>query len=131
MEDTSGSLALKDRDSMGHLGRITKLSDLPADDILIGLIKTAMKLNEDGVKLPRTSKVKAANQLPLETPDWFTAELDKDVIAKENFEKFSNSHKKEYIEWLTEAKTQPTRDKRMAQAIVWLHDGKSRHWKYQ
>jgi uncharacterized protein YdeI (YjbR/CyaY-like superfamily) len=46
------------------------------------------------------------------------------------FESFSYSHKKEYVEWITEAKSEETRRKRLATAIEWLAEGKSRHWKY-
>lgn len=131
MDDAAGALTVKDRESMGHLGRITSLADLPPDDVLIGLVKTAMQLNEEGKKMPRKPKPAASEQAMLATPEWFAAALEQEPVAKTHFEKFSYSHRKEYIEWLADAKTEATRQKRMAQAIEWLRDGKGRNWKYQ
>jgi bacteriocin resistance YdeI/OmpD-like protein len=45
-------------------------------------------------------------------------------------DKFSPSHRREYIEWLTEAKTEATRAKRLATALEWMAEGKPRNWKY-
>ena len=115
-------------DAMGHFGKITSLKDLPSDKILLAYIKEAVKLNEEGVKLP--SKVKKTNLPSIETPDYFAAVLKKDKTAQKNFEELSPSHKREYIQWFDEAKTDTTRSKRMEQAIDWVAEGKSRNWKY-
>ncbi len=115
--------------AMGHLGRLTSLKDLPSDKKITGWVKEAMKLNDQGIKLP--SKAKPAEKKELVVPDYFTKALSKNKKAKETFENFSYSHKRDYVEWLTEAKTEETRDKRMATALEWLTEGKSRHWKYQ
>jgi uncharacterized protein YdeI (YjbR/CyaY-like superfamily) len=58
------------------------------------------------------------------------ASLKKDKKALDTFESFSYSHRKEYVEWITEAKTEATRMKRLKTAIEWLGEGKSRNWKY-
>ena len=86
-------------------------------------------MNELGIKLP--AKQKISNSAPVEVPDYFTKALGKNKKANAAFEKFSNSHRKEYVQWISEAKTEATRDKRMAQAIEWLQEGKSRNWKYE
>ena len=110
----------------GH--RVTSLADLPADKVLIACIKEAVKLNEEGVKAPA---VKKKPKKELEVPDTFLAALRKNKKALATFEAFSPSHQREYVEWVTEAKQEETRAKRLAQAIEWMAEGKSRHWKYQ
>ena len=113
--------------AMGHYGKITSLEDLPADKIIMAHIKEAMKLNDEGIKVPRTKPGKAS---PIETPGYFLKEIRKNKNAWSNWEKFSNSHKKEYVEWIVDAKREETRDKRMQQAIEWIAEGKGRNWKY-
>jgi uncharacterized protein YdeI (YjbR/CyaY-like superfamily) len=119
----------KPGDAMGHFGRVTSVADLPADRELIGLIKRAAALNEAGVRAP--SRPKAAARKELVVPDYFQAALRKKKKALAAFEKFSYSHKKEYVEWIVEAKREETRQKRIATALEWLAGGKSRNWKYK
>ncbi len=118
----------KSETAMGHLGRITSLKDLPADKVLISYIKEAKKLNDDNVKLPvkKTSKAKAE----IVVPEYFLKTLKKNKKALITFEKFSPSHKKDYIEWITEARTEEMRNKRITTALEWLTEGKPRNWKY-
>ena len=114
--------------SMGQLGRITSIDDLPEDAILISYIQEAIVLNEKGIKVSKsTEKIKAV----IETPDYFEEVLNHNPIAKTHFESFSNSHRKEYIEWFEEAKTDETRNKRIATAIEWITEGKGKNWKYE
>jgi uncharacterized protein YdeI (YjbR/CyaY-like superfamily) len=108
--------------------RITSVKELPDDDAMIGYIKAAIRLNEEGVKLPSRSKPKAKKELVV--PDYLSAALRKNESAGATFEKFSPSHKKEYVEWLTDAKTEETRQRRLATALEWLAEGKPRNWKY-
>jgi uncharacterized protein YdeI (YjbR/CyaY-like superfamily) len=128
MQDAHKILTGSD-EAMGQMGRIESLKDLPADKILISYIKEAVQLNERGIKLP--AKSKAAENEPLNVPDYFTATLKENKKAFDAFENFSRSHRKEYVEWITEAKTEATRNRRMATAIEWLAEGKSRNWKYE
>ncbi len=114
--------------AMGSFGRITTLKDLPKDRVMIGLIHQAMELNDKGIKVP---KKPTAGKKELIIPDYLTAALSKNRKAKTQFDNFSYSHKKEYVEWITEAKTEPTREKRLATTIEWLSEGKSRNWKYE
>ena len=128
-----GSLVLKQegddaRDGMGHLGRLTKLSDLPSKKVLTGYIKDAMKLNDAGVKSPTRSKPKRPKEVIV--PHELTSALGQNKKALATFEKFSPSHKREYIEWITEAKTEATRTRRLETAIEWMAEGKPRNWKY-
>lgn len=110
------------------LGKISSMDDLPPDAEFIALLKETMELNEKGIKLERT---KPTGEKPkvVETPDYFLARLNANPAAKEVFESKSNSFRKEYILWITDAKTEPTREKRMEEAIQWISEGKSRYWK--
>jgi uncharacterized protein YdeI (YjbR/CyaY-like superfamily) len=112
---------------MGQFGRITALSDLPAEKALLACMKKAVELNEAGVK---KEAVKAKPKKKLVIPNYFTAALAKNVKARATFENFSPSHQREYVEWITEAKREETRAKRLATTIQWLTQGKSRNWKY-
>lgn len=85
-----------------------------------------MKLNEEGVKVARPAKKRP--ELPM--PSYFMTAIKKNKRALTAFEAFPPSHRREYIEWITEAKTEATRDKRVAQAVEWIAEGKARNWKY-
>jgi uncharacterized protein YdeI (YjbR/CyaY-like superfamily) len=113
-------------EAMGQFGRITTLADLPSDKELANYIRKAARLNETGVKTPRQSAVKKK----LVVPEYFHAALKKNKKALAAFEGFSHSHKKEYVEWITEAKREETRQARMKTALEWLAQGKARNWKY-
>lgn len=117
------------RSAMGHLGRITSLKDLPSDKIMITMIKQAMKLNDEGIKIKKT--VKKVSEEDAVAPDYFLKALSKNKKAEKHFNAFPNGQRKEYIVWITEAKTEDTRNKRMATAIEWISEGKRRNWKYE
>ena len=121
-------LLVNGSEAMGQMGQIKSLADLPPDAVLISYIKEAVELNEKGVKLPSRANTGAKKEL--EVPEFFIAALETNSKASETFENFSYSNKKEYVEWLAEAKTEETRQKRLATAVEWLNEGKSRHWKY-
>jgi uncharacterized protein YdeI (YjbR/CyaY-like superfamily) len=127
-----GSLVLGDRannsDAMGHLGRLTKLADLPSRQVLAGYIKKAVALNDDGVKVARASRRAAPKALRV--PADLAAALNGNQKAHAAFSGFSSSHKREYIEWITDAKRADTRERRLKTAIGWMADGKARNWKY-
>ena len=131
MQDSEGILTIKQKSSMGHLGKIESLTDLPEPEILMGYIKIAMALTDNDVKKPPKQKATEQEKKDLFIPDYFREELDKYSKAKSTFDNFSYSHRKEYVQWITEAKTEATRNKRMAQTIAWLEDGKGRNWKYE
>jgi uncharacterized protein YdeI (YjbR/CyaY-like superfamily) len=110
----------------GSFGKLTSLSD----EILVNFIHQAIILNEAGVK----GNMKTAPTWPkaeIPVPDYFAEALAAEPRALATFENFSPSNKKDYLVWITEAKTEATREKRMLTAIEWLSEGKSRHWKYK
>jgi Uncharacterized protein conserved in bacteria len=115
-------------EAMGQLGRIESPADLPNDEFLVAQVKEAVRLNETGAKAPTKHKSKA--KTPLVVPNYFRAALKTSAKAAATFASFSPSHKREYIEWITEARTDATRQKRLATALAWLAEGKSRNWKY-
>ena len=128
MKDASLLQKARSEESMGHFGKITSVKDLPPDKKLIAYLNEAMKLNELGIKLP--SKSKSTEKKEITVPDYFATALSKNKKAEQIFEAFSNSHKREYVEWITEAKSEETKVKRMASAIETMTDGKSLNWKY-
>lgn len=116
------------RDGMGSYGKLASLKDLPPKKTLLAHVRKAMTLNEDGVK-PRSRK--AAPKPPPETPADLAAALGKNREAKATFDAFPPSCKRDYIEWIVEAKREETRAKRLAQAVEWMAEGKRRNWKYE
>lgn len=117
----------KTEEAMGHFGKIKSLADLPSEAAFKKYIQEAMRLNEAGVKL---APKKESSDRTLEIPDYFKKALSKDKKALNTFNNFSYTNKKEYLTWVTEAKTETTREKRLAEAILWMREGKSRNWKY-
>lgn len=128
MKDKTLTKNAESESAMGHYGKITSLKDLPPDKKIISHIKEAMMLNEKGIKLQKKKITKAKSEIIV--PDFFLNRLKKNKQALKTFEAFSPSHKREYVEWITEAKTEQTRNKRIETAIEWLADGKPRNWKY-
>ena len=114
--------------AMGHLGKLTSLKDLPPDKKILAWIKEAMVLNDKGIKL--LAKPRPVENKELIVPDYFTRAIAKNKKAKQTFENFPYSQKKEYVNWVTEAKTAETKTKRLTSAIEMLAEGKIRNWKY-
>lgn len=114
-------------EAMGNLGRLTSLKDLPPDKTIIDFINQAKKLNDDDVKLPPRPK---ATKKELLVPDYFMDAVMKNKKAIATFENFSYTNKKEYVTWVTEAKTEKTRNERLAISVQWMSEGKIRNWKY-
>ena len=128
-----GALVLDDKEkreaAMGHLGRLTAMHDLPPRRVLVGYVKKAAALNEAGVRVARAPK--RAAPAALRVPADLAAALAKNAKAKQAFADFRPSHKREYVEWITGAKTGETRARRLKTAIDWISEGKSQNWKYE
>ena len=114
-------------EAAGQFGRIASIADLPNQKTMAGLVRQAASLHDQGVKAPR---IKRAPRQPLPDPDDLLAALAKNRRARTAYEAFSPSHKREYVEWITEAKTDATRKRRIETALEWLAEGKPRNWKY-
>lgn len=126
MQDPQGLFQLKNKTAMGSLGQITDIADLPSDKILIKYVKEAANLNTQGVKIVK----KSPSKKDLEIPDYFMKSLVKNKKAKKTFENFSASNKREYVDWVTGAKTEETKIRRLETSIEWMAEGKIRNWKY-
>jgi hypothetical protein len=113
-------------EGFGNLGKITNVSELPDSKKLLRYIKKAVDLNEKGVqkRVVKTAKKR------LVVPAYFRAALSRNKKAQATFDNFSYSHKKEYVTWITEAKREETRQKRIKTALQWLAQGKPQNWKY-
>ena len=128
MEQIAGPHRASPEAAMGSLGRITSLADLPSDAVLKRLVRTAAKLIESGAP-GRPRPAKPATALPV--PADLAAALKKNAAAAKTFAAFPPSKRKDYIEWITGAKRDVTRQSRLATTIEWLAEGKARNWKYE
>lgn len=124
MKDPAKVFKLEKGAGMGSFGKIQSSKDLPSVKILTAYIKEAMAINESVPVRMHTTKEKVA------IPDYFQKALNKNKAAKAVFERFSPSHVKEYVKWITEAKTETTRQKRISTAIEWISEGKGQSWRY-
>ncbi len=118
----------KEDDAMGQFGRISSQADLPQDAAIVKLVKAAVARNRSGEKVPAKPQVQRA-AIPMTAE--LRAALANNSAAKATFDNFPPSQQREYLEWITEAKTEATRDKRIATAVEWLAEGKPRMWKYR
>lgn len=129
MEKIVGAYGARSDTAMGTFGRITRLADLPEDRTLLRFIRAAAKLNESGAR-GRPRAAATGQRKPLRVPADLAAALKRNAPAAASFARFSPSHRREYIQWITEAKREDTRRKRLATTLEWLTAGKPRHWKY-
>ncbi len=131
MKDPQKILTIRqeEKSAMGNLGSIRSLEDLPSGKVMLAYIREAARLNEEGIKLVRPKPAgRKALVIPKELSDALSQPGNKNAQAV--FNAFSDSHKREYAEWIAEAKTEVTRQKRLASTLEWLKEGKSRNWKY-
>jgi uncharacterized protein YdeI (YjbR/CyaY-like superfamily) len=113
--------------AMGNFGKVKTFKDLPPDRAILDFIKQGKKLNDDGIKLPAKPKIVKKD---LVVPAYFMKALKSNKKALATFNAFSASNKREYVSWVTEAKTEATREKRLKSALEWMSEGKIRNWKY-
>jgi uncharacterized protein YdeI (YjbR/CyaY-like superfamily) len=110
--------------------KATDAKELPTQKVIVAYVKAAKKLNDDGVKLPSRKPGKRSAK-DLDVPAYFLDAVKADAAAHTTWKGFSYTHQKEYVQWVTDAKREATRDKRLAQAVAWMAEGKSRNWKYR
>ncbi len=121
-----GSWAAKNDQGRGECGKLKGLADLPSDAQLKRCIKYAMKQNAAGVK-----KGPGKPRARLDVPDDFAAALKENAKARATFQKFPPGKRRDYLEWILDAKQPATRQSRIKTSIEWLAAGKSRNWKYE
>ncbi|HET7696142.1 MAG TPA: YdeI/OmpD-associated family protein [Vicinamibacterales bacterium] len=117
----------KEGQAKGRFGRFESVADLPGETALVRMVKEAAALADAGVKAPRQTR---APKPPPRAPAYVLAAIRKNKQALRHYQAFSPSCRREYIEWITEAKTGETRARRLATAVEWMSEGKSRNWKY-
>ena len=118
----------REREAMGSFGRLTRVEDLPDEATMAALIRKAMTLVDTGEKAPRPVK---HPKPALETPPDLLEALAANEAARATFDDFPPSARRDYLDWLADAKRPETRAKRLAQAVEWMAEGKRRHWKYE
>jgi uncharacterized protein YdeI (YjbR/CyaY-like superfamily) len=111
----------------GDYGRITSLADLPPDDVVIGQIAAAVAQ----IAIPPTKRVRAEPKPALETPPDLAEALAAEPTARAAFDGFPPSARREYVEWIVEAKRAETRAGRIAKAVGQMREGHRLHHKYQ
>lgn len=111
------------------VGRAGSVADLPAKKILVACVREAKRLNDEGVKEPVRSRPKGT--LRVTVPADLKAALARNAKARATFDGFAPSHKREYVEWIAEAKRDETRSQRVKTTVEWLAEGKRRNWKYE
>jgi uncharacterized protein YdeI (YjbR/CyaY-like superfamily) len=112
---------------MGQFGKLASLSDLPKDDVLLACLRSAVEQRNSPDSKPKRARQPAKE---LSVPPDLEKALAKDKKAASAFNNFAPSHRREYIEWITEAKRPETREQRLQTTIEWLAEGKKRNWKY-
>jgi len=115
---------------MGSLGRITGLDALPSDRVLLAYMGQAADLVESGERTKSIDRRRKSATKPVRVPQELTAALKKNKMATKVFEEFSPSCKREYADWIAEAKRPETKEKRVKQAVELIAQGKQRNWKY-
>lgn len=114
--------------AMGNLGKITSLKDLFGRKVFASHIKEAMRLNDEGIIVAKARKARKPDAV---VPAELKAALAKNRKAAPTFETFPPSHRREYVEWIAEAKRDETKAKRVAQAVEWMAEGRSPNSKYE
>ncbi|MBO9698186.1 MAG: YdeI/OmpD-associated family protein [Sphingopyxis sp.] len=124
-EEVTGSP--RDTGAMGSMGRLASLADLPDDETMAAYIRKAALLCAEGKAKRPTPKPKAA----LDLPDDLGAALKANAAAQGHWEAFSPGKRRDYIEWVLEAKREETRAKRIETIVAQVAEGKDRNWKYK
>jgi hypothetical protein len=116
--------------NMGSFGKITAVKDLPSRTKLVGYVRLAAKAIDEGTRTKAWSRPKVA-KAEAEVPEALVAALKKHKAAGKKFEAMTPGYRREYCQWIDEAKREETREKRVATAVEWIAEGKSRNWKYE
>lgn len=122
-----GEERMGEKAGMGGYGKITALDDLPDEALLIAKLGKAVEAQAGVAPRPRARRESRPDAV---VPDDFAAALAAAPEAQAAFDSFAPSYRREYCDWIGEAKQPATRDRRIAQAVEWLGEGKKRNWKY-
>lgn len=117
--------------TMGSLGRITAVKDLPPDKVLLRYMQRAAEMVESGERKKSIDRKPSAPKGEARVPSELSAALKKNKLAAKAFERFSPTNRRDYAEWIADAKRPETKEKRVKQAVEWIAQGKGRNCKYQ
>ncbi|MEO6004356.1 MAG: YdeI/OmpD-associated family protein [Opitutus sp.] len=112
---------------MGQFGKLTSLADLPNDEVILRCVRAAVEQRDSPKSKPKRARPVAKEPV---VPTDLKQALTKNAKASETFRKFAPSHRREYIDWITDAKRPETRSRRLQTTIEWLTEGKSQNWRY-
>jgi uncharacterized protein YdeI (YjbR/CyaY-like superfamily) len=117
-------------EGMGQFGRVTRMDDLPPEAVFAGLLKEGMARIDAG---PAAGAPKARRPVrtPPETPPVLTEAIAANPDAARHWAAFTPAKVRDYVEWISAAKRPETRDRRIAEAVAWITEGKDRNWKYR
>jgi uncharacterized protein YdeI (YjbR/CyaY-like superfamily) len=118
----------KEGEAMGQHGRMESVADLPPADEIDAQIRRGIAFIESGQKSVRAERAPKAE---VEVPAELAEALADDAAAAATFDNFSPSCRREYCEWIAEAKRPETKAKRVGEAVGWMREGKRRNWKYE
>lgn len=127
LEDQHQILQKIGKTSMGQIGRIESIEQFPDGDIVFDLLKSAMHQIDSGIVPKKSSRASK----PIDLPEILSTALNQAPEAKAHFERFTASQKREYIDWIKDAKADATKERRLQTIIEWVSEGKTRQWKYQ
>lgn len=116
--------------SRGAFGRITSVADLPSNKEMMGYIKQAIAFTETAVDTPKSAKTRKPKP-EVEPPAEFVLAMKQREGAAEAFATLSPSCRREYVNWILEAKRAETKERRIQTAVQWITEGKSLNWKYE
>ena len=132
MAETLRGGGIDSKDSMGSFGRLTSVDDLPPTPELEAYIRKAADLIAEGTRTKSIQRVaKPALRAEIALPEALVQALKTNPTAAARFAQLSPSCRREYAEWIADAKRDQTRDKRVATALEWIAEGKGRNWKYE
>src|ERR1044072_3971234 len=112
-------------------GKYASLADLPDDATLDAQIRAAAARIDAGKKPDWIAKRNATPKGEAEVPPELAEALAGDDAAAATFTAFPPSPRRDYCDWVAEAKRPETKAKRVADAVAWMREGKRRHWKYE
>ena len=120
-------------DGMGTFGRIASVDQLPAKKQLVAYVQEAARKIADGERTKAFERPQANRVAKAEppVPEALVLALEKHKLAAKQFAAMSPSCRKEYSVWIAEAKRDETRERRVAQAVEMIAEGKGRNWKYE
>lgn len=126
LDDPAGLFGAERKASPMHV-KVRDVAELPPRKVLVAYVKAAAALDA----APRPARAAAKGKPAPRAPRWFIDAVAAEPAALATWRGFPPSCKREYLEWVTEAKREATRARRLAETVAWLAEGKRRNWRYE